>query len=195
MKKKLKYLQGTCSNQSFKGNKIESESISKLLISNKSRFKCGSETGKKNSYWGLRKMCAPPLPSKYFPRGWGRWATGPKGDGKSCSLETYSKKNRKGLKDLSRNPRNPHLRRNQEAARRAAARRPPRQRRRHQSPEPGRGVSWSTRPPRGSPRRLGCTARRRLDTDAQAQPRQGAPFAPCSRPSQGGELRHTPAKR
>jgi len=113
MKKKLKYLQGTCSNQSFKGNKIESESISKLLISNKSRFKCGSETGKKNSYWGLRKMCAPPLPSKYFPRGWGRWATGPKGDGKSCSLETYSKKNRKGLKDLSRNPRNPHLRRNQ----------------------------------------------------------------------------------
>ena len=113
MKKKLKYLQGTSNIPTFKGNKIESDFISKLLLSNKSRFKCGSETGKKNSYWGLRKMCAPPLPSKYFPRGWGRWATGPRGDARSSTLETYSKRNRKAPKDLSRNPRNPHVRRNQ----------------------------------------------------------------------------------
>lgn len=58
----------------MKASRIDNEYISKLLLKNKSRFKCGSETGKKNSFWGLRKMCAPPLPSKYFPSGWGRWA-------------------------------------------------------------------------------------------------------------------------
>lgn len=111
MKKKLKYLQGSSSNPLFKANKIESEYISKLLSANKSRFKCGSETGKKNSFWGLRKMCAPPLPSKYFPRGWGRWATGPKGSVKTYSnLEISSKKGRKVVKNDF--PRNPHVRRN-----------------------------------------------------------------------------------
>lgn len=75
IRKNIKYLQGMDHN--FKASQIDAEYISKLLVRNKSRFKCGSETGKKNSFWGLRKMCAPPLPSKYFPRDWGRWAPPP----------------------------------------------------------------------------------------------------------------------
>jgi len=110
MKKKLKYLQGTGPVPSFKHTKVDPDYISKLLVSNKSRFKCGSETGKKNSFWGLRKMLAPPLPSKYFPRYWGRWATGPKSVARpnNC-LEVKSKKGRKlSLKHV---PQHPHLRR------------------------------------------------------------------------------------
>jgi len=96
MKKKLKYLQGSGPIPSFKNSKVESQYISKLLASNKSRFRCGSETGKKNSFWGLRKMFAPPLPVKYFPRSWGRWATGPKVILRpENSLEVKSRKGRK----------------------------------------------------------------------------------------------------
>lgn len=75
IRKNIKYLQGM--DHTIKASRIDLEYISKLLVRNKSRFKCGSETGKKNSFWGLRKMCAPPLPSKYFPSGWGRWAPPP----------------------------------------------------------------------------------------------------------------------
>jgi len=72
MKKNIKYLQGI--DHSIKASRIDTDYISKLLLRNKSRFKCGSETGKKHSFWGLRKMCAPPLPSRYFPNEWGKWA-------------------------------------------------------------------------------------------------------------------------
>ena len=111
MKQKLKYLQGSSPSPLFKAGRIEPEYISKLLSSNKSRFKCGSETGKKSSYWGLRKMCAPPIPSKYFPRGWGRWATGPKGVTTNIEINSMKNRNKHHPKDFSRNPRNPHMRR------------------------------------------------------------------------------------
>jgi ribosomal protein S27AE len=78
MKKKIKYLQGSPNNPLFKASKVEPECISLLLAANKSRFMCGSETGKKSSYWGLRKMCPPPLPGKYLniSHQFGRWAGG-----------------------------------------------------------------------------------------------------------------------
>ena len=66
MKKKLKYLTGDRNNPQFKQNKIETENIVKILASNKTRFMCGSETGQQSSLWGLRKMMAPWLPSKYL---------------------------------------------------------------------------------------------------------------------------------
>lgn len=110
MKKTLKYLQGSGPNPLFKASKVEPDYIGKLLAGNKSRFKCGSETGKKNSFWGLRKMCAPPLPSKYFPRGWGRWATGTTSKSRTNGkLEIKPRIGRKLCpKDI---PRNPHIRR------------------------------------------------------------------------------------
>ena len=78
MKMKIKYLQGSPNNPLFKASKVDAEYIAKLLATNKSRFKCGSETGKKSSYWGLRKMCPPPLPGKYLniSHQFGRWAGG-----------------------------------------------------------------------------------------------------------------------
>ena len=66
MKKKLKYLNGDKSNSNFKLSRIESEHIIKILSNNKTRFMCGSETGQQSSFWGLRKMMAPWLPSKYL---------------------------------------------------------------------------------------------------------------------------------
>ena len=66
MRKKIKYLTGNGNNYNFKLSRIESEFIVKILSNNKTRFKCGSETGQQSSYWGLRKMMAPWLPSKYL---------------------------------------------------------------------------------------------------------------------------------
>ena len=42
------------------------DSVVKTLANNKTRFMCGSETGQQSSFWGLRKMTAPWLPSKYL---------------------------------------------------------------------------------------------------------------------------------
>ena len=112
MKKTLKYLLGNGSHPLFKASKVEPEYIAQLLASNKSRFKCGSETGKKSNFWGLRKMCAPPIPSKYFPRLWGRWATGiisaqARTNGK-LEVKPRSTARKLSSKDI---PRNPHARR------------------------------------------------------------------------------------
>ena len=66
IKKKLKYLTDGGSNAHVRLSMIQPEHIVKILSNNKSRFKCGSETGKQSSFWGLRRMVAPWLPSKYL---------------------------------------------------------------------------------------------------------------------------------
>ena len=66
MKKKLKYLTGDKNNSNFKLSRLELDSVVKTLANNKTRFMCGSETGQQSSFWGLRKMTAPWLPSKYL---------------------------------------------------------------------------------------------------------------------------------
>ena len=45
---------------------ITPDHIIKILSNNKTRFKSGSETGQQSGFWGLRKICAPWLPSKYL---------------------------------------------------------------------------------------------------------------------------------
>ena len=66
IKKKIKYLTDNGSNAHVKLSMILAEHIIKILSNNKSRFKCGSETGQQSCFWGLRKMVAPWLPSKYL---------------------------------------------------------------------------------------------------------------------------------
>ena len=65
VKKKLKYLTDNGTSSNIKPGRLEAEQISKILANNKSRFKCGSETGQQSSFWGLRRMLAPWLPSRY----------------------------------------------------------------------------------------------------------------------------------
>ena len=66
IKKKLKYLSDNGTNAHVKLSMITSDHIIKILSNNKSRFKCGSETGQQSCFWGLRRMVAPWLPSKYL---------------------------------------------------------------------------------------------------------------------------------
>ena len=66
IKKKLKYLTDNGANSHVKLSLITSDHIIKILSSHKSRFKCGSETGQQSWFWGLRRMVAPWLPSKYL---------------------------------------------------------------------------------------------------------------------------------
>jgi len=66
LKKRLKYLQGDGGNRLIKSGRVDLVVIEKLLATNKTRFKCGSENGKNKNYWGLRKVMAPPLPNKYL---------------------------------------------------------------------------------------------------------------------------------
>ena len=66
IKKKLKYLTDNGSNTHFKLSMIQPENIIKFLSNNKTRFKCGSETGQQSGFWGLRRLVAPWLPSKYL---------------------------------------------------------------------------------------------------------------------------------
>ena len=56
-KRKWKSLQGPAEN--LKPRKIEPDFLSRLLTSNKSRFKCGSEIKKRSTFWGLRKVAPP----------------------------------------------------------------------------------------------------------------------------------------
>ena len=66
MKKKMKYLTDNGSNTHIKLSLLTPEQMYKCLGNNKSRFKCGSETGQQSCFWGLRKLVAPWLPSKYL---------------------------------------------------------------------------------------------------------------------------------
>ena len=66
IKKKLKYLTDNGSNSHFKLSMIQPDNVIKVLSNNKSRFKNGSEGGQQSCFWGLRKMVAPWLPSKYL---------------------------------------------------------------------------------------------------------------------------------
>ena len=66
IKKKLKYLTDNGTNAHVKLSMITSDHIIKILSNNKTRFKCGSETGQQSGFWGLRRMVAPWLPSKYL---------------------------------------------------------------------------------------------------------------------------------
>ena len=66
MKKKIKYLTDNGSNTHIKLSQLTGEQLYKYLGNNKSRFKCGSETGQQSCFWGLRKLVAPWLPSKYL---------------------------------------------------------------------------------------------------------------------------------
>merc|ERR1719410_3093249 len=66
MKKKIKYLTDNGSNTHIKLSQLTAEHLYRYLGNNKSRFKCGSETGQQSCFWGLRKMVAPWLPSKYL---------------------------------------------------------------------------------------------------------------------------------
>ena len=63
LKKKLKYL---WSSNSIKQHRMDLEIVSKMLATNKGRFMCGSETGKQANFWGLRRLTAPHLPSKFL---------------------------------------------------------------------------------------------------------------------------------
>ena len=64
LKKKMKYL--SANSATFKGHRFDLETVSKVLATNKGRFMCGSETGKQASFWGLRRLTAPWLPSKFI---------------------------------------------------------------------------------------------------------------------------------
>ena len=66
MKKKIQYLTDNGSNTHIKLSQLTGEQLYKYLGNNKSRFKCGSETGQQSCFWGLRKLVAPWLPSKYL---------------------------------------------------------------------------------------------------------------------------------
>ena len=66
MKKKIKYLTDNGSNTHIKLSQLTAEHLYRYLGNNKSRFKCGSETGQQSCFWGLRKLVAPWLPSKYL---------------------------------------------------------------------------------------------------------------------------------
>ena len=66
IKKKLKYLTDNGTNAHVKLSMITSDHIIKILSNNKTRFKCGSETGQQSCFWGLRRMVAPWMPSKYL---------------------------------------------------------------------------------------------------------------------------------
>ena len=66
LKKKMKYLTDNGANTHIKLSLLSSDQIYKYLGNNKSRFKCGSETGQQSCFWGLRKLVAPWLPSKYL---------------------------------------------------------------------------------------------------------------------------------
>ena len=66
IKKKLKYLSDNGTIAHVKFSMITSDHIIKILSNNKTRFKCGSETGQQSCFWGLRRMVAPWLPSKHL---------------------------------------------------------------------------------------------------------------------------------
>merc|ERR1719410_1805559 len=66
MKKKIKYLTDNGSNTHIKLSQLTAEHLYRYLGNNKSRFKCGSEAGQQSCFWGLRKLVAPWLPSKYL---------------------------------------------------------------------------------------------------------------------------------
>ena len=64
LKKKMKYL--SSNSATFKLHRLDLETISKVLATNKGRFMCGSEAGNQANFWGLRRLTAPWLPSKFL---------------------------------------------------------------------------------------------------------------------------------
>ncbi len=62
-KRKFKSLQGP--NSSLKSTRLELDFITELLSKNKTRFKCGSEIKKRSTFWGLRKVAPPSIPSRF----------------------------------------------------------------------------------------------------------------------------------
>ena len=59
----LTYLQGP--NSILKPSRLEPTYLNEILSGNKSRFKCGSEIKKRSTFWGLRKVAPPTLPSRF----------------------------------------------------------------------------------------------------------------------------------